>query len=88
MYDSMKDKTFQVLEVKERFGVFPTKWSKSWGSWGMHRTTSLGFPGIGPKTAAQLIEELGSIEEVLKGADKIKNANSGPPCFVTPNRLD
>ena len=74
MYDSMKDKTFQVLEVKERFGVFPDKVVEVMGLMGDASDNIPGVPGIGPKTAAQLIEEFGSIEEVLKGADKIKNA--------------
>jgi DNA polymerase-1 len=74
MYDSMKDKTFQIPEVKERFGVFPDKVVEVMGLMGDASDNIPGVPGIGPKTAAQLIEEFGSIEEVLKSADKIKNA--------------
>jgi len=33
-----------------------------------------GVPGIGPKTATQLIEEFGSIEELLKNLDRVKNS--------------
>jgi DNA polymerase-1 len=74
MYDSMKDKTFQIPEVKERFGVSPDKVVEVMGLMGDASDNIPGVPGIGPRTAAQLIEEFGSIEEVLKNADNIKNA--------------
>jgi DNA polymerase-1 len=31
-----------------------------------------GIPGVGPKTAADLIKQFGSVEEVVKNADKLK----------------
>lgn len=34
-----------------------------------------GIPGIGPKTAVKLIQEFGSIEEMLKNKDKIEGKN-------------
>ena len=74
MYDSMKEKTFQVPEVKERFGVSPDKVVEVMGLMGDTSDNIPGVPGIGPKTAGQLIEEFGSIEELLRNADKIKNA--------------
>jgi DNA polymerase-1 len=74
MYDSMKDKTFQVPEVKERFGVSPDKVVEVMGLMGDTSDNIPGVPGIGPKTAGQLIEEFGSIEELLKNVDKVKNA--------------
>jgi DNA polymerase-1 len=74
MYDSMKDKTFRVPEVKERFGVPPDKVVEVMGLMGDASDNIPGVPGIGPKTAGQLIEEFGSIEELLKNVDKVKNA--------------
>jgi DNA polymerase-1 len=74
MYDSMKDKTFQVHEVKERFGVSPDKVVEVMGLMGDTSDNIPGVPGIGPKTAGQLIEEFGSVEELLKNIDKVKNA--------------
>jgi DNA polymerase-1 len=74
MYDSMKDKTFRVPEVKERFGVSPDKVVEVMGLMGDATDNIPGVPGIGPKTAGQLIEEFGSIEELLKNVDKVKNA--------------
>jgi len=74
MYDSMKDKTFRIPEVKERFGVSPDKVVEVMGLMGDASDNIPGVPGIGPKNAARLIEEFGSIEELLKNVDKIKNA--------------
>jgi DNA polymerase-1 len=74
MYDPMKDKTFQVPEVKERFGVSPDKVVEVMGLMGDTSDNIPGVPGIGPKTAGQLIEEFGSIAELLKNIDKVKNA--------------
>jgi DNA polymerase-1 len=74
MYDPMKDKTFQVPEVKERFGVSPDKVVEVMGLMGDTSDNIPGVPGIGPKIAGQLIEEFGSIEELLKKVDRVKNA--------------
>ena len=74
MYDPMKDKTFQVPQVKERFGVSPDKVVEVMGLMGDTSDNIPGVPGIGPKTAGQLIEEFGSIEELLRNLDKVKNA--------------
>ena len=74
MYDPMKDKTFQVPEVRERFGVSPEKVVEVMGLMGDTSDNIPGVPGIGPKTAGQLIEEFGSIAELLKNIDRVKNA--------------
>jgi len=74
MYDPMKEKTFQVPEVKERFGVPPEKVVEVMGLMGDASDNIPGVPGIGPKTAAQLIEEFGSIEDLLKNVEKVKSA--------------
>ena len=73
MYDPMKDKTFQVPDVKERFGVSPDKVVEVMGLMGDTSDNIPGVPGIGPKTASQLIEEFGSIEQLLKNVEKVKS---------------
>ncbi len=73
MYDPMKDKTFHVSEVKERFGVTPEKVIEVMGLSGDTSDNIPGVPGIGEKTAAKLIEEFGSIEDLLKNVEKVKN---------------
>ena len=74
MYDPMKDKTFQIPEVKERFGVTPDKVVEVMGLCGDASDNIPGVPGIGGKTASRLIEEFGSIEGLLKNLDRVKNA--------------
>jgi DNA polymerase-1 len=74
MYDPMKEKTFRIPEVKERFGVAPEKVVEVMGLMGDTADNIPGVPGIGPKTAAQLIEEFGSIEDLLKNVEKVKSA--------------
>ena len=73
LYDPMKDKTFQVPDVKERFGVPPDKVVEVMGLMGDTSDNIPGVPGIGPKTASQLIDEFGSIENLLKNVEKVKS---------------
>jgi len=73
MYDPMKDKTFEIPEVKERFGVPPDKVVEVMGLCGDTSDNIPGVPGIGEKTAARLIEQFGSIEELLKNLEKVKS---------------
>ena len=73
LYDPMKDKTFQVRDVKERFGVPPDKVVEVMGLMGDTTDNIPGVPGIGPKTASQLIDEFGSIENLLKNVEKVKS---------------
>jgi DNA polymerase-1 len=72
MYDPMKDKTFTIPEVVERFGVLPEKVTEVMGLCGDTSDNIPGVPGIGEKTAARLIQEFGSIEELLKNVEKVK----------------
>lgn len=74
MYDPMKDKTYEIPEAKERFGVAPDKIVEVMGLCGDSSDNIPGVPGIGEKTAIKLIQEFGSIEGVLKNVDKVKNA--------------
>ena len=71
-YDPMKDKFFTPEDVKEKFGVYPDKVVDVQALSGDSIDNVPGVPGIGPKTAAQLIEEYGSLEEVLSHAPEIK----------------
>ena len=72
MIDTMKDKTYDVAAVKERFGVGPDKVVEILGLMGDTSDNIPGVPGIGPKTAQRLIEEYGSVEEVIKKFGKFK----------------
>ncbi|MBE6449004.1 MAG: DNA polymerase I [Alphaproteobacteria bacterium] len=71
-YDPMKDKFFSPEDVKEKFGVYPDKVVDVQALSGDTTDNVPGVPGIGPKTAAQLINEYGSLNSVLENAHKIK----------------
>ena len=72
MIDTMKDKTYDVAAVKERFGVAPDKVVEILGLMGDTSDNIPGVPGIGPKTAQRLIEEYGSVEAVIAKCGKFK----------------
>ena len=71
VYDSMKEKRFGVEEVIERFGVSPEQVVEVMGLAGDAIDNIPGVPGIGEKTAIQLIKTYGSIENVLTHAEEI-----------------
>ncbi|HVO64870.1 MAG TPA: DNA polymerase I [Syntrophales bacterium] len=76
MIDTMKDVTYDVEAVKERFGVGPDKVAEILGLAGDQSDNIPGIPGIGPKNAQRLIEEFGSVEGVLANVDKVRNAKT------------
>ena len=61
MYDTMKDRRIGVAEVIERFGVPPNKVIEVQALIGDSTDNVPGVPGIGVKTAAQLIGEYGDL---------------------------
>ena len=74
--DTMKDKIFDAAGVKEKFGVPPEQVVEIMGLTGDKTDNIPGAPGIGPKGALRLIEEYGTIENVLLNVDRIKNAKA------------
>jgi DNA polymerase I len=72
MYDTMKDRRIGIPEVIEKFGVPPNKVIEVQALIGDSTDNVPGVPGIGPKTAAQLITEFGDLETVLARASEIK----------------
>ena len=72
MYDTMKDKRIGAAEVMEKFGVGPDKVIEVQALIGDSSDNVPGVPGIGVKTAAQLIGEYGDLETLLKRAGEIK----------------
>jgi len=71
VYDTMKEKRFGAEEVKERFGVEPEKVIEVMGLAGDPIDNIPGVPGIGEKTAIELIKKFGSIENLLNHLDEI-----------------
>src|SRR3954453_23298511 len=72
MYDTMKDRRIGIPEVIEKFGVPPEKVVEVQALAGDSTDNVPGVPGIGIKTAAQLIIEYGDLETLLKRAGEIK----------------
>src|SRR6187431_810656 len=72
MYDTMKDKRIGPAEVVEKFGVGPEKVIEVQALIGDTSDNVPGVPGIGVKTAAQLITEYGDLESLLARASEIK----------------
>jgi len=73
MFDAMKDKTYDVAAVKERFGVEPAQIVEVLGLMGDTSDNIPGVPGIGPKGAARLIEQFGSVAAIIAAPEKIHN---------------
>src|SRR6516164_5982493 len=72
MYDTTKDRRIGIPEVVEKFGVPPGKMIEVQALIGDSTDNVPGVPGIGPKTAAQLIGEYGDLETLLGRAGEIK----------------
>ena len=72
MYDTMKDRRIGIPEVIEKFGVPPEKVVEVQALAGDSVDNVPGVPGIGIKTAAQLITEYGDLETLLTRAPEIK----------------
>ncbi len=72
LFDTMKNKRIARAEVIEKFGVPPEKVIEVQALAGDSVDNVPGVPGIGIKTAAQLIEEYGDVETLLARAGEIK----------------
>ncbi|WP_315775618.1 MULTISPECIES: DNA polymerase I [unclassified Bradyrhizobium] len=72
MYDTMKDRRIGIAEVIEKFGVPPEKVVEVQALAGDSTDNVPGVPGIGIKTAAQLITDYGDLERLLTRAGEIK----------------
>ena len=72
MLDPIKQKPIGPAEVMEKFGVPPEKLVEAQALMGDSVDNVPGVPGIGPKTAALLINEFGDLEGVLKAAPDMK----------------
>ncbi|OFX05540.1 MAG: DNA polymerase I [Alphaproteobacteria bacterium RIFCSPHIGHO2_12_FULL_63_12] len=72
LFDTMKNKRIARAEVIEKFGVPPEKVVEVQALAGDSVDNVPGVPGIGIKTAAQLIGEYGDVETLLARAGEIK----------------
>ncbi|MEQ1716920.1 MAG: 5'-3' exonuclease H3TH domain-containing protein, partial [Hyphomicrobium sp.] len=72
MFDGMKGKKIGPDEVVEKFGVPPNKVVDVQSLAGDSVDNVPGVPGIGIKTAAELIKEYGDLDSLLERAGEIK----------------
>ena len=72
MLDPIKGKSITRDEVFEKFGVYPDRVADVQALAGDAVDNVPGAPGIGIKTAAQLINEYGDLESLLARAEEIK----------------
>ena len=71
MLDTMNDRRIGREQVLEKFGVPPDKVGDVLALMGDSVDNVPGVPGIGPKTASQLIQQFGDLETVLASTDQI-----------------
>ncbi len=72
MFDTMKNVRTPASKVVDKFGVGPEKVVDVQALAGDSVDNVPGVPGIGIKTAAQLINEYGDLESLLERAEEIK----------------
>ena len=72
IFDPMKNKFLGIEDIKLKFGVKPEQIIDVQALAGDTSDNVPGVPGIGIKTAAELINTFGTLEELLKNANKIK----------------
>jgi DNA polymerase I len=70
--DTMRNRRLGPAEVQEKFGVPPERVGDVLALMGDSVDNVPGVPGIGPKTAAELINKFGSLEALLAGAAEVK----------------
>ncbi len=74
LWDSMRDKVYGPVEVEAKFGVLPSKLRDLLALTGDTSDNVPGVPSVGPKTAADLLKEYGSIDGIYQHLGDIKRA--------------
>lgn len=72
IYDSMREKTYGAREVEERYGVPPQAVVELMSLTGDPIDNIPGVPRVGAKTASRLIQEFGTVENLLRHLDRVR----------------
>ena len=72
IFDPMKNRFISEEDIQNKFGVDPSKVIDVQALAGDSSDNVPGVPGIGVKTAAELINKYGDLETLLKSANEIK----------------
>ncbi len=70
--DTMQDRWFDAAAVAEKWGVPPAQLADVLALMGDSVDNVPGVPGVGPKTAAELVRSFGDVEGVLARLDEVK----------------
>ena len=73
LYDGMKEKEIHEAQVLEKFAVKPNQVIDVQSLMGDSSDNVPGVPGIGPKKAAELINEFGTLDNLYANLDAVKN---------------
>lgn len=76
IWDTMHDRRIGPEQVKDKFGVLPHQVVDVLALIGDSSDNVPGLSGVGPKTAAQLIEKFGDLETILSSAAAILEDSS------------
>jgi DNA polymerase-1 len=71
MWDPQRDSVYDSAAVEKKFGVPPDRIRDFLSLMGDSSDNIPGVPGVGQKTAAQLLQEFGSLEEIYARVDEI-----------------
>lgn len=71
IFDPIKQKFINNEDVKNKFGVSPNQVVDILALMGDSSDNIPGVPGIGPKSAALLVNEFGSLDGLIKNLDKL-----------------
>jgi DNA polymerase I len=72
LWDPMKDKTIDIAQVKKDFNISPIEFIDMLGFAGDKSDNIPGVPGVGPKTASNLITQYKSMENVYANVEDLK----------------
>ncbi|MBO5662566.1 MAG: DNA polymerase I, partial [Alphaproteobacteria bacterium] len=73
LYDGMKSREIRAPQVLEKFGVRPDQVIDVQSLMGDSSDNVPGVPGIGPKKAAELINQFGTLDNLYANLDDVKN---------------
>ena len=73
LYDGMKNREIHEPEVLEKFGVTPSQVIDVQSLMGDSSDNVPGVPGIGPKKAAELINQFGTLDNLYANLADVKN---------------
>ena len=71
LWDSMRDRVYGPAEVRQKLGVAPSQVRDFLALTGDTSDNVPGVPGVGPKTAADLLAQFGSLDRAYQHLDQV-----------------